>query len=249
MNKRILGRTGLSVGEIAMGCEGFVDKDFAAVNALVDEMEAAGVNCIDLYTPDPQMRTHLGRALAGRRDRFILQGHLCTVWKDGQYGRTLDLAETKFFFQDLLDRLGTDYIDIGMIHMVDNKADFDAIFNGEIYRYVLELKRKGGIRAIGLSSHISSIALEAVNRGLIDVLMFSLNPAYDLLHQEAIEELIQINGTAFESAEIRGVSRARSELYRACDAKGVGIVVMKGLGAGLLLDAKRSPFGVAMTVP
>ena len=136
-----------------------------------------------------------------------------------------------------------------MIHMVDNKADFDAIFNGEIYRYVLEQKRKGVIRAIGLSSHISSIALEAVNRGLIDVLMFSLNPAYDLLHQEAIEELIQIDGTAFESAEIRGVSRARSELYRACDAKGVGIVVMKGLGAGLLLDAKRSPFGVAMTVP
>ncbi|MEI3000443.1 MAG: hypothetical protein V8T86_06015 [Victivallis sp.] len=65
------------------------------------------------------------------------------VWKDGEYGRTLDLAETKFFFQDLLDRLGTDYIDIGMIHMVDNKADFDAIFNGEIYRYVLEQKRKG----------------------------------------------------------------------------------------------------------
>lgn len=246
---RELGGTGIAVSEVGFGGEHLEGKESAIVERTVHAALDAGINLFDVFMSEPNVRTNIGRGLAGRRDRAVVQGHFRAVWKDGQYGRTLDLAETKFFFQDLLDRLGTDYIDIGMIHMVDNKADFDAIFNGEIYRYVLELKRKGVIRAIGLSSHISSIALEAVNRGLIDVLMFSLNPAYDLLHQEAIEELIQIDGTAFESAEIRGVSRARSELYRACDAKGVGIVVMKGLGAGLLLDAKRSPFGVAMTVP
>ena len=208
---RELGGTGIAVSEVGFGGEHLEGKESAIVERTVHAALDAGINLFDVFMSEPNVRTNIGRGLAGRRDRAVVQGHFRAVWKDGQYGRTLDLAETKFFFQDLLDRLGTDYIDIGMIHMVDNKADFDAIFNGEIYRYVLEQKRKGVIRAIGLSSHISSIALEAVNRGLIDVLMFSLNPAYDLLHQEAIEELIQIDGTAFESAENRGISRARSE--------------------------------------
>ena len=189
---RELGGTGIAVSEVGFGGEHLEGKESAIVERTVHAALDAGINLFDVFMSEPNVRTNIGRGLAGRRDRAVVQGHFRAVWKDGQYGRTLDLAETKFFFQDLLDRLGTDYIDIGMIHMVDNKADFDAIFNGEIYRYVLEQKRKGVIRAIGLSSHISSIALEAVNRGLIDVLMFSLNPAYDLLHQEAIEELIQM---------------------------------------------------------
>ena len=42
---------------------------------------------------------------------------------------------------------------------------------------------------------------------------------------------------------------ARQKLYSACEAKGVAITVMKPLGAGTLLKAESSPFGVAMTVP
>ena len=54
MQYRELGRTGLRVSEIGMGCEGFVDKPFEQVKELVDAMEAGGVNCIDLYTPNPE---------------------------------------------------------------------------------------------------------------------------------------------------------------------------------------------------
>ena len=42
-------------------------------------------NCIDLYAPNPDFRSYLGKALEGRREKFILQAHLCSVWKDGQY--------------------------------------------------------------------------------------------------------------------------------------------------------------------
>lgn len=45
------------------------------------------------------------------------------------------------------------------------------------------------------------------------------------------------------------MDEARQELYSACEAKGVAITVMKPLGAGTLLKAESSPFGVAMTVP
>ena len=43
MEYRQLGRTGLRVSEIGMGCEGFANKPFEEVNALVDQMEAAGL--------------------------------------------------------------------------------------------------------------------------------------------------------------------------------------------------------------
>ena len=42
-------------------------------------MEAAGVNCIDLYTPDPDVRENLGKAMQGRREKFVLQAHICAV--------------------------------------------------------------------------------------------------------------------------------------------------------------------------
>ena len=87
-------------------------------------METEGVSGIDLYTPNPEVRSNLGRALRGRREKFVLQAHLCAVWKDGQYKRTRDIDEVKEGFRDLLHRLETDHVEIGMIHYVDSMADW-----------------------------------------------------------------------------------------------------------------------------
>ena len=91
MQQRTLGRTGIQVGEIGMGCEGFSGKTAQQVREMVDLMESAGVNCIDLYTPNPEVRANLGRAMKGRRDKFVLQSHLCSIWENGQYLRTRDI--------------------------------------------------------------------------------------------------------------------------------------------------------------
>lgn len=98
MEYRQLGRTGLLVSEIGMGCEGFVDKPYEQVKELVDAMEAGGVNCIDLYTPNPEFRSNLGwpcgaggknlssrptSAPSGRTDSTSAPG----TWR--RYGRAL----------------------------------------------------------------------------------------------------------------------------------------------------------------
>ena len=92
MNYRTLGRTGLKVSEIGMGCEGLVGKSYDQVKEFVDKMEELEVNCIDLYTSNPEVRSNLGRAIEGRRDKFVLQSHLCSVWEKGQYLRTREIG-------------------------------------------------------------------------------------------------------------------------------------------------------------
>lgn len=247
MEYRTLGRTGLRVSEIGLGGEWFNGLTARESRAIVDAAQEKGINYIDIFMPQAPTRTNLGFALKGRREQFIIQGHLCTVFEDGQYTRTRDIEKTKRSFADLLERLHTDYIDVGMIHYVDSAEDFRTVFEGPVLAYARELKQNGVIRHIGMSSHNPHIALKAVESGVVDVLMFSINPAYDMERAETdIYDLMEFKG--MEKGGLV-VDEARQRLYSACEAAGVAITVMKPLGAGTLLKAESSPFGVALTVP
>ena len=71
MEYRILGRTGLKVGAIALGCEGFTDKTAEEVRADFDFAIRNGINFLDLYASNPTLRSNIGAALAGRREKFV----------------------------------------------------------------------------------------------------------------------------------------------------------------------------------
>lgn len=247
MKYRTLGKTNLVVSEIGLGGEWFNGLTPEESRKIIDTADENDINYIDIFMPQAPTRDNIGAALEGRRERFIIQGHLCTVYEDEQYMRTRDIEKTKASFKDLLARLRTDYIDVGMIHYVDSEDDFKTVFEGPIYEYALELKEKGIIRHIGMSSHNPHIALKAVENGYIDVLMFSINPAYDMEASDTdIYDLMEFKG--MEKGHLVA-DEARQKLYSLCESSGVAITVMKPLGAGTLLDAKSSPFGVAMTVP
>lgn len=246
MEYRELGRTGIKVSVIALGCEGFVANEGALTEQLLNAAEQGGINCIDLYAPQPEMRSRLGKWLRGRRGKFVLQAHLCTVWQEGQYKRTREIEEVKASFEDLLTRLATDYIDIGMIHYVDSLEDWEAVAGGPVMSYAREMQAQGKIRYIGLSSHNPAAAMQAVQSGLIDVLMFSVNPCYDL--QPANEDCYALWDGKNYDRQLVNMDPEREALYETCSRLGVAITVMKAFGGGDLLDEELSPAGKALTV-
>lgn len=63
MKRRALGRTGIQVGEVGIGCEGFLEKSRETVREMLDALLAGGGNCIDLYASNPEMRAAVGEAI------------------------------------------------------------------------------------------------------------------------------------------------------------------------------------------
>ena len=244
MRYRELGKTGLKVSEIGLGAEWLERHNTEEVRAVIDACEQEGINILDCWMAEPKVRSNIGAALAGRRERWLIQGHIGSTWQDGQYVRTRDLPKVKAAFEDLLTRLQTDYIDLGMIHFVDEAAEYERIMSGEYIEYVRELKKKGKIRHIGMSTHNPAVAKMAALSGEIEMLLFSINPAFDLL--PATEDINQYFVEKYDEA-LGGIAPEREELYQVCEQQGVGINVMKGYAGGRLFNADMSPFGVALT--
>lgn len=245
MEYRELGNTGLKASVIGIGCEGMTEDNYQMAARLFDAAEKLGINYFDLYASDPQLRDAIGKALEGRREKFLIQSHICSVWKDGQYCRTRDLAEVKAGFEEMLSLLRTDHLDVGMIHYCDAMDDWEAIVKNGILDYARELKAQGKIRHIGLSSHNPLVAERAVLEGGIEVLMFSVNPCYDL--QPAGEDVEQLWAEDAYASLLTNMDPDRQRLYETCQRLGVGITVMKAFGGGDLLNAELSPAGVALT--
>lgn len=237
-----LGKTGLMVSEIGLGCGCFSEQDTAFSRQYMDVAIDSGMNYIDIYTSDPIVRSNIGYALKGRRDKMYIQGHVGTVWQNGQYKRTRNLEEAQEGFDDLLTRLGTDYIEVGMIHIADSHEEWLEVVNGPFIQFMKDLKAAGKIKHIGLSSHNAAVALEAVQSGLIEVLMFSINPIFDMMPAG-----VNLWDSASYAGTFFNIDSTRIQLYEACEHAGVGISVMKVFGGGRLLDAQQSVLGVALT--
>ena len=246
MEYRELGNTGLKASVIGIGCKGFYEDDYKMTDRIIDAAERLGINYFDLYASDPKVRAAVGIALKGRREKFLIQAHLCSVWKNGQYLRTRDLDEVKNGFEDLMKLLQTDYLDVGMIHYCDAMSDWENIVNNGILDYARQLKAEGRIHHIGLSSHNPLVAEKAIKEGGIEVLMFSVNPCYDL--QPADEDVNKLLGSEAYREQLTNIDPDRQRLYETCQNLGVGITVMKAFAGGDLLNAELSPAGVALTV-
>ena len=143
MKYRELGNTKIMVSEIALGGEWLERQTPDAVKAVVDRCREAGINFIDCFMSEPNVRSNIGNAIKEDREKWIIQGHIGSAWRDGQYVRTRDMDEVKSAFADLLNRFHTDYMDVGMIHFVDSLETWQYIRENGILDYARELKAAG----------------------------------------------------------------------------------------------------------
>ena len=191
----------------------------------------AGINYFDMAGGHAAIFPAYGKALHGIRDKVYLQVHFGADYTSGEYGWTTDLDEIRASVDWQLKQLQTDYIDFGFIHCIDEAHDLQTYLKNGVLDEIQRLKAQGVVRHIGLSSHTPALVHQVLDLGIVDMVMFSINPIYDYGKGD-----YGIGGNA-----------ERQALYRRCQREGVGISVMKPFCGGQLLDAAKSPFGVALS--
>ena len=217
---------------IGLGLGGIGQTPAEEIEAIIRKAIRHGINFFDMCTAGATYAP-LGKAISGQRENVFLQAHFGAVYdENGEYGWCRDFETIQKTFLWELEALQTDYVDFGFLHCVDTDEDFDCLLQIGLLDYLKELKIRGTVRHIGFSSHTPSVANRILDTGLMDMMMFSINPAYD-----------------FEKGDEYGIGSVaeRFELFQRCAKEGIGISVMKPFFAGQLLSAEQSPFGVALT--
>lgn len=231
MEYRVHPKTGDKISVIGIGTGPIFEAPEREAAAALACAYERGVNYLDFATAGAGTFPYVGAALGSVRRELFYQIHFGANYESGEYSWTTDLDTIRRQVDWQLKELRTDYIDFGMIHCLDEERDWRAYRENGVLDYLLELKKSGVVRHIGLSSHTPELIQKILDTGLVEQLMFSINPAYDYQHGEfAI-------GSASE----------RMKLYQRCEAEGIGISVMKPYSAGQLLSDQTSPFGRALT--
>ena len=232
MEYRINRKTGDKISVIGLGTSYISEaSEKDAVEALVYAYEH-GINYADLATAGAKTFDYYGKALSSVRKEMYYQVHFGANYETGEYGWTTNLDTVKKSVDGQLKALKTDYIDYGFIHCMDEESDFNHYRKNGVLQFLLDLKEQGVVRHIGLSSHTPGLVQKILDSVSVDMLMFSINPGYDYQHGEYA----------------KGSASERMELYKRCEAEGIGISVMKPFSGGQLLDAKTSPFGEALSM-
>ncbi len=243
MQYREIGKTGKQAGIIGLGCEHLDNKPYAQVEETIHAALDAGINYLDVFMPGREVRENIAKALGNRRKDVMIQGAIGSTDINQQYDISRDLPTVQKYFEDCL-RIFGGYIDFGFLFFIDTEEDLRKVFDNGIVDYAQKLKRNGDIGHIGFSSHKPDIALKMVKTGVPEFMMFSINLAFDLSAQAYALDTLDPDWKVQSNSVLDPV---RNELYTLCERQGVGISVMKTLGAGKLISAEHTPFSKPMT--
>lgn len=231
MRYRTNRRTGDRISMLGFGTAYICETDTKEAVTAIRRAYEGGVNYFDLATSDGKTFPYFGEALRDVRKNVFYQLHFGADYSAGTYGWSTDGEVIKRSVERQLKELGTDYIDYGFIHCLDEQSDWEDYQKNGGYAYLMKLKEEGVVCHIGLSSHTPATIQRVLDEAPVDMLMFSVNPGYDYQQGEYA----------------KGSVDERNAVYRRCEAEGIGISVMKPFSGGQMLDAALSPFGQALT--
>lgn len=138
-----------------------------------------GINFFDMAGGHASIFPGMGKALEGGREKAYLQIHFGADYTSGEYGWNISLDGVKRSVDWQLKQLKTDYIDFGFVHCMDEEKDLKVYEKNGALQYLLDLKSQGVVRHIGLSTHAPALANRVLDMGILDIMMFSINPMYD----------------------------------------------------------------------
>jgi aryl-alcohol dehydrogenase-like predicted oxidoreductase len=160
LEQRNLGRSGLTVSAVGLGCNNFGGRiDEASTRAVVHRALDLGITFFDTsdtYGERGASEEYLGRALAGRRHEIVLATKFARPMD--RSGR-LQGASRRYIMSAVeasLRRLGTDHIDLYYQHIADPRTPIE-----ETLRALDDLVRQGKVRYIGCSTLIAWQVVEA----------------------------------------------------------------------------------------
>ena len=183
MDYTILGRTGLEVSVMGLGCGGpsrigqNMGKSIDDSIALIKQALDLGINFIDT-AESYQTEMIVGKAIKGKnRDSIVLSSKKSTFAKISQ-------DDVKKSFEKSLENLGTDYIDIYHLHAVDLK--YYGHYVSEIVPLLMELKEQGRIGFIGITEFFNKDTRhEMLQRALKDDYWDVMMVGFNMLNQSA----------------------------------------------------------------
>ena len=135
MQYRKLPRGEEMIGTLGLGMGGIQNAAPSEIETVVAKAIDAGINFFDLCAGGKSVYEPFGRAMRGRREKVYFQLHFGAVYgENGEYGWSRDLEEIRRTFEWEREALGTDYIDFGFLHCIDEEDDFEEICKKRDFR-------------------------------------------------------------------------------------------------------------------
>ena len=198
MKNIVLGNTGIVTPQNAFGALPVQRVDMATAVKLLRKAYEGGMTFFDTARAYSDSEEKLGEAFDGMRDKIFIASKT--------------QAKTPEVFWEHLDttlkNLRTDYLDIYQLHCASQC--YKPGDGTGMYEAMLEAKKQGKIRHIGITAHLIGVAEEIVESGLYETLQF---PFSYLANEREIA------------------------LVEATEKAGMGFIAMKGLAGGLLTDS------------
>lgn len=193
-----LGKTGLVVSKNGFGALPIQRISKRDAVYLLQKAFYNGINYFDSARMYSDSEEKLGAAFSYTRDKIIISTKTAAKTAEG-------------FWKDLnqsLSNLQTDYIDIYQFHnpaFCPKPGDESGLYDA-----MLEAKKLGKIRFIGITNHRLAVAKEAIESNLYDTMQFP----FSYLSTDADIEIV-----------------------KACKEKNMGFIAMKALSGGLITDS------------
>ncbi len=201
MRYRQLGKTGLWVSAIGFGGIPIQRVDNNTAIQLVNRALNLGINFFDTARGYTDSEAKLGLVLRERQQEAIIATKSMARSRE-EMARDIEKS---------LQALGTEYIDLYQVHNVEHPSVLERVLNpGGAVDALLDAKKSGVIKHIGITSHIKELFKDALKTGVFETIQLPFNP----LESDGIPEILDLAA-----------------------AHGAGVIIMKPLAGGAIKHA------------